>query len=320
MDKKYILVTGGAGYIGSHTTRFLLDKGFNILVIDNLSNGHEEFIDKRAEFVLGDIGDFNFLDDIFSKFDILAVVHFASFIEVGESVNKPLKYYQNNVSNSLVLFSVMQKFGVDKIVFSSTAAVYGEPKVIPIKENDLKKPTNPYGQSKLFIEKILDDLDFKSICLRYFNASGASYEIGEWHTPETHLIPLVLFTALGKRDKICIFGDTYDTFDGTCIRDYVHVLDLARAHFLSLSYLLKGGVSKKYNLGSSNGYSVKEVINMCKKVTGVDFKVEILDKRKGDPAKLIADSSKIYEDLGWRVEFNLEEIISSAWEWHKKER
>lgn len=323
MDKT-ILITGGAGYIGTHTTTFLLNKGFKVIVFDNLSNGNKEFVDSRATFIQGDLKNLEEIDNVFEKYSIDCVVHFAAFIEAGESMKEPLKYFKNNVSNSIHLFQTMIKHNCLKIVFSSTAAVYGEPKSVPIFENFEKKPTNYYGQSKLMVEQILDSLDdssqLKSVCLRYFNASGAGYEVGEAHSPETHIIPLVLLTALGHRDKICIFGDNYQTNDGTCVRDYIHVLDLANAHYLALNHLFsKDDVdSKKYNLGSGEGYSVKEIIDTCKEVTGVDFRVDIESRREGDPAKLIANSNLIKEELNWEAKYSLHEIISSAWIWHKK--
>ncbi len=317
-----ILVVGGAGYIGSHINKLLNEKGYNTIVYDNLIYGHKEFV-KWGEFVLGDIEDKEQLELVFKNFDIKAVMHFSAFLFVGESVKNPSKYYKNNVVNTLNLLDVMIKNNCKKFIFSSTAATYGMPEYTPIDENHNTKPINPYGESKLMVEKILQDYDkaydLKSVCLRYFNASGASPDgdIGEWHTPETHLIPLVLDAAIGKREDIKIFGTDYDTNDGTCIRDYIHVYDLASAHILALEYLIKGGDSKIYNLGNGNGFSVKEIIEISKEVTGVDFKVTKADRRLGDPSVLIASSDKIQKELGWKPKYNHpKKIIQDAWEWH----
>ena len=321
---KTILVTGGAGYIGSHTTKVLLDKGFNVVVFDNLSNSDGSLTDSRAEFVKGDLKRVVDIKLVFEKFAIEAVIHFAGSIEAGESMKEPLKYFKNNVSGSINLLRVMEKYNCKNIVFSSTAAVYGEPKSVPIDESFKKVPTNYYGKSKLMVEEVLESMhsvhEFNVINLRYFNAAGAGFNLGEAHKSETHLIPLVLLTALGHREKISVFGDDYDTSDGTCVRDYVHVLDLAYAHYLSLQMLfeVKSPVLKYYNLGSSKGYSVKEIIEECKEVSGIDFEVSYELRREGDPAMLVASSQLAFKELGWKTQFSLQEIISSAWKWHKE--
>lgn len=318
-----ILVAGGAGYIGSHVCKMLAAKGYEVVVLDNLSHGYKDFV-KWGEFVPGDIGDTRQLDLLFEHYKIDAVMHFCAFIEVGESVAKPDTYYINNTANTINLINVMKKHDIKKFIFSSTAAVYGMPESIPIKEDDRKDPINPYGNTKYMVERILDDydkaFDFKSIRFRYFNASGADPdgEIGEAHIPESHLIPLILDAALGKRDNIKIFGTDYETKDGSCVRDYVHVNDLADAHIRGLEYLLKGGETDYFNLGSGSGFSVREMIEAVKKITGKSFTV-IEDKRRpGDPAVLIAESSKAQQKLGWKLTYSLEEIIKTAWEWHQK--
>ncbi len=324
MSKKTrILVTGGAGYIGSHTVKLLEEKGFEVVVYDNLSNGHEEAV-LNSRFVKGDILERAKLDDLLTEIEFDAVIHFAAFIEVGESVKKPLEFFNNNVSGTLNLLSLLKKHGVKKFVFSSTAAVYGNPDKTPIEEDFDLKPINPYGNTKLTVEKVLGDMsvagDINYIALRYFNASGADESglIGESHNPETHLIPLVLKTAKGERDSIKIFGTDYPTKDGTCIRDYIHVNDLANAHVLALNYLLDGGDSDVFNCGYGVGYSVREIIDTAKKVTGVDFKVEEAERREGDPAVLVADNEKIKRVLGWQpVHNDIEFIIKTAWNWEK---
>ncbi len=315
---KRILVTGGAGYIGSHTSLLLKEKGYDVVVVDNLEKGHKESLN-GIKLEIGNLNDEKFLEGIFSSYKIDGVVHFAGYIEVGESMRDPLKYFKNNVCNGINLIKMMIKYGVDKIVFSSSAAVYGSPKEIPIKEDSEKRPTSYYGLSKLMFENILDACTvygIKNICLRYFNAAGAGFGIGEDHNPETHLIPLVLKTALGQRESIKIFGDDYPTKDGTCIRDYIHVVDLAGAHLLALK-ALENGVTGKYNVGTGKGYSVKEIIEIAKEVTGKDIKVEISKRREGDPPILIADPTKIMKELGWKPKFGIRDIIKSAWEWHK---
>lgn len=318
-----ILVCGGAGYIGSHAVHQLIQKSEDVVIVDNLSHGHRAALNPNAKFYEGDIRDSGVLDKIFTENKIEAVIHFAAYIEAGESVEKPLKYFNNNVYGTQILLEAMVKHEVKKIVFSSSAAVYGEPKKIPIEENDEKLPINPYGETKLMMEKIMqwvnraNGIDY--VALRYFNAAGAleGGSIGEDHHPETHLIPLILQVPLGKRDHITIFGEDYDTPDGTCLRDYIHVIDLADAHVLALEYLRKGGKSAAFNLGNGQGFSVKEMIEAAKKVTGKDIKVVVGERRAGDPAKLIASSDKARKILGWSPKYrNIEEIISTAWSWH----
>ena len=316
-----VLVTGGAGFIGSHTVRLLLEKGFEVIVIDNLCNGHQKSLPKSVKFYKIDLGDRKDLKKIFRKHKIDVVVHFAGFIEVGESMVNPKIFHENNIVNSLNLLDVMLEFDVKKIIYSSTAAIFGLPKYIPISEDARKNPVNVYGMTKLMVENILKDYDvaygMKSICLRYFNASGAGYDIGEDHDPETHLIPLILQVALGKREDIKIFGTDYPTKDGTGVRDYIHVLDLAEAHVLALQNLLEENKSKRYNVGSGKGYSVKEIIETARKITGKEISIIETNRRDGDPPFLIADSLKIKRDLGWSPKFGLQEIIGSAWNWHK---
>lgn len=315
-----ILVTGGAGYIGSHTVRRLRKKGYDVVVYDNLSKGHRWAV-KDAELVVGDILDYARVCEVIKKYGIDSVIHFAAYSLVGESMQNPQMYYVNNVSGTISLLRAMINCGVKKIVFSSTAAVYGEPEEVPIKENSRLNPTNVYGRTKLMIESILRDYDMayglKYVALRYFNAAGADDkgDIGEDHTPETHLIPLVLKAAKGEREDIKIFGTDYDTPDGTCVRDYIHVNDLADAHVLALESL-KEGRSNVYNLGNGNGFSVKQVIEVAEKVTGKSINKVESDRRPGDPAVLIASSEKIRKELGWRpVYTNLEKIIQTAWNW-----
>lgn len=318
-----ILVPGGAGYIGSHTVSELLDAGESVIVVDNLQKGHKAAI-LGGKFYQGDLRDEEFLDKVFKENDIEAVINFAADSLVGESVAEPLKYYNNNVVSSLKLIGKMKEYGVKKIVFSSTAATYGEPENTPILETDRTLPTNPYGETKLAIEKVLKWADnaygIKSVCLRYFNAAGAhiSGKIGEDHTPESHLIPIILQVALGKREYISIFGEDYNTPDGSCIRDYIHVTDLAQAHILALKSLKAGGDSGIYNLGNGKGFSVKEVVELAREVTGVNIKAVVTDRRPGDPAILIATSEKIQRELKWNPKYNdLRTIIQTAWEWHK---
>jgi UDP-glucose 4-epimerase len=320
-----ILVVGGAGYIGSHLVKELVEKE-EVIVLDNLSTGHREAVDSRAIFVEGDLGNEEDLKMIFSSYPIRAVMHFAAFSLVGESVVDPLKYYQNNVAATLTLLKVMMKHNVKNFIFSSTAATYGIPNVEIIDEQTAAAPINPYGHSKLMIEQILADFSkaygLHYVILRYFNAAGAheSAKIGESHDPETHLIPIVLQQLLGQRDKVSVFGTDYDTADGTCIRDYIHVTDLASAHILALEALLTEKKSAEiYNLGNGTGYSVKEVIETCEKVTGVQANVEMAGRRAGDPARLVASSQKIFSELGWKAERNLEKIIADAWKWHNNQ-
>ena len=319
-----VLVCGGAGYIGSHTVYELIERGHSGVVVDSIIKGHKAAVHNDAKFYLGDIRDEEFMDKVFKENNIDAVIDFAAFSLVGESVNEPFKYYENNVYGTLKLLEAMERAGVKKIVFSSTAATYGEPENDIIVESDKTIPTNPYGETKLTVEKMLKWADnaygIKFVALRYFNAAGAhiSGKIGEDHSPETHLIPIILQTALGQREKMFIFGDDYDTPDGTCVRDYIHVTDLADAHIKALEKLFKTNESGIYNLGNGKGFSVKEVIEKAKKVTGKDFKVEIEARRNGDPSTLIASSEKAIKELGWKPKFNtLDKIIETAWNWHK---
>lgn len=319
-----ILVLGGAGYIGSHTVYALIEKGVDVVVIDNLETGHIEAVHEKARFYKGDIRDRAFVDSVLDKEKIDAVIHFAANSLVGESMVNPLKYYDNNVNGTKVLLQSMVAHGLDKIVFSSTAATYGEPEKVPILETDRTEPTNTYGETKLAMEKMFKWTDrahgLKYVSLRYFNACGAhiSEKIGEAHSPETHLIPLILQVPLGQREYISIFGDDYDTSDGTCIRDYIHVTDLAQAHILAVDYLMKGNESNIFNLGNGVGFTVKEVIDTARKVTGHEIPARIAERRAGDPARLIASSDKARQVLLWKPEHaDLEEIISTAWNWHK---
>lgn len=318
-----ILVCGGAGYIGSHTVLQLLNKGFDVVVVDNLVTGHKEAVDKRAKLEIGDIRNKDFLINVFEKYTIEGVIHFAAYSLVGESMLNPLKYFGNNVNGTMTLLGVMHDFGVNSIVFSSTAATYGESENIPILETEATNPTNSYGESKLMVEKILSWCEkaygINYTILRYFNVAGAdaSGSIGEAHTTETHLIPLVLAVPLGKREEISIFGDDYNTEDGTCIRDYIHVTDLSDAHILSIEKLLNGGKSSIYNLGSGKGFSVRDIIETAEKVVGKTIKSVVKERRAGDPPVLIASSDKIINELGWKRNFDsLEQIITSAWKWH----
>ena len=316
-----ILVTGGAGYIGSHIVKQLGEKGHDVLTIDNLSTGHKEAVLYGKLGVL-DLSDKEKLKEVIKNFSPDAVMHFAASIEVAESVKNPLKYYRNNTANTLNLLEILQESGVNKFIFSSTAAVYGEPENVPIKETEPLNPINPYGKSKAFIEHILKDMSnaygFRYVSLRYFNVAGADPEgrIGESHNPETHLIPLILKTAKGERKSIKIFGTDYPTPDGTAIRDYIHVEDLANAHIVALEYLLNGGESDVFNCGYGHGYSVKEVVETAKKVTGIDFPVEETDRRPGDPAVLVANNSKLVNKLDWKPKYDdIEYIIKTAWNW-----
>lgn len=318
-----VLVTGGAGYIGSHTALALLERGEEVVVLDNLQKGHKSAV-SGFRFYQGDIREDAVLDKVFSGNAIDAVIHFAAESLVGESVLDPLKYYHNNVFGTMNLLSGMKRHAVSKIVFSSTAATYGEPERTPILETDKTLPTNPYGETKLAIEKMMRWFDgaygLKSIALRYFNAAGAHMggKIGEDHHPESHLIPIILQVALGKKDNISIFGDDYPTPDGTCIRDYIHVTDLADAHLLALDRLRAGGESTVYNLGNGTGFSVKEIIKVTREVTGHGIPEVISPRRAGDPAVLIASSDRIKKELKWNPRYNdIKTIISSAWEWHR---
>jgi UDP-glucose 4-epimerase len=317
-----ILITGGAGYIGSHTVKFFLKQNENVIIVDNLQSGYKKSLNVEHFYQI-DIKNKEELDKVFKNHNIEAVIHFAANSIVGESMENPYKYYNNNFYGTMCLLDVMKENNVCKIIFSSTAATYGEPKNIPILEEDDTKPSNPYGETKLAIEKMMQWFDqaygIKYISLRYFNAAGAheSGTIGEAHNPETHLIPLILEVPLGKRDKVYIFGDDYPTKDGTCIRDYVHVMDLASAHYLALEYLRKDNNSEVLNLGNGNGYSVKEVIEVARKVTKHDIQIEIKERRAGDPAFLVASSEKANTILGWKpLLSSLEQIITDAWRWH----
>lgn len=322
---KNILVIGGAGYIGSHMVRMLAKQGYNPVVFDNLSKGHREAV-ANYPFELGDLGDKARLTEVFKKYSIEAVMHFAAFAEVGESVKEPSKYYHNNVAKVLDLLDALVENDIKYFVFSSTAATFGEPIRPKIDESHPQNPINPYGNTKLMVEKILADFNtaygLKATALRYFNASGAddSGEIGESHNPETHLIPIVLQAAAGKRASIKMFGTDYPTPDGTCVRDYVHVNDLARAHILALEKMFKDNVSERFNLGSGNGFSVAEIVKEAKRITGIDFTVEKAPRRDGDPAVLVADSAKAERILGWKPQYNLTRIIETAWNWeqHRK--
>ena len=320
-----ILVCGGAGYIGSHAVHQLVERGEDVVIIDNLQTGHRGALNPAAKFYEGDIRDPKALDKIFMENRIEAVVHFAANSLVGESVEKPLLYFNNNVYGMQVLLEAMVRHHVGAIVFSSTAAVYGEPKRIPILEDDETNPTNPYGETKRTMEKMMKWVSrangIRYVSLRYFNAAGALEDgsIGEAHTTETHLIPLILQVPLGKRDHITVFGTDYATPDGTCLRDYIHVIDLADAHLLAIDYLRKGGESDVFNLGNGHGFSVREMIETAKNVTGKAIKVEYGDRRAGDPAQLIASSEKARKVLGWNPHYaDVAKIIGTAWTWHKK--
>ena len=319
-----ILVVGGAGYIGSHMCKYLHEKGFTPVVLDNLSLGHRQAV-KWGPLYVGELDDQELLTTILTNHHIQAVMHFAACCYVGESVAEPLKYYQNNVAAPLTLLASLLSHGIKKFIFSSSCATYGEPQSIPIVEEQQQRPINPYGRTKLMMENILDDLDhangLKSVCLRYFNAAGADPdgELGEDHDPETHLLPLVLFEARDQRQKLTLFGDDYPTPDGTCIRDYIHVNDLAQAHYLALQHLLAGGESKKYNLGNGNGYSLLDVIKAAQQVTGKKIEYRVAERRTGDPAQLVGSAEKAVKELGWEPHYaKLEAIVETAWHWHRK--
>lgn len=322
-----ILVTGGAGYIGSHAALALKQAGYGVVILDNLSYGHRELIDNvvKVELIVGDTCDRALLEQIFATHDIAAVMHFAAYIAVGESVKQPGDYYRNNVSSTLNLLETMIAAGVNKFVFSSTCAVYGMPQEIPMTEKHPHNPLSPYAASKDMVERILADFDdaygLKSVAFRYFNAAGAepTGSLGEDHQPETHLIPLALLTALRKREKLYIFGTDYDTPDGTAIRDYIHVSDLADAHVLGLKYLLEGGESEVFNLGNGNGFSVREVIDTARQVTKLEIPVVETDRRAGDAPILVGSSEKARQILGWNPQYpELQRIISDAWQWHQQ--
>ncbi len=327
MSSTTILVTGGAGYIGSHAVLSLQNAGYEVIVLDNLVYGHQDLVEQvlKTKLIIGDTNDGKLLEEIFTNHDIAAVMHFAAYAYVGESVTNPAKYYRNNVLGTLTLLEAMQAANINKFVFSSTCATYGVPQEVPIPENHPQSPINPYGASKLMVERILKDFDvaynFKSVIFRYFNAAGADPQgrLGEDHNPETHLIPLILQAALGKRDSISIFGTDYPTPDGTCIRDYIHVNDLAQAHVLGLEYLLKGGDSEIFNLGNGNGFSVKEVIEAARKNTGQEIKAIECDRRPGDPPMLVGSGEKARKLLGWSPEYaDIDNIIAHAWQWHQQ--
>jgi len=319
---KTILVAGGAGYIGSHMVALLVKRGYEVVVADNLRTGHWQAVKGARRLYVGDLRDAAFLNRVFGENHIDGVINFAAFSLVGESVTDPLKYYENNVEGAVSLLSAMRAHGVDKIVFSSTAATYGEPEKQPIEESDRTEPTNPYGATKLAIENMLKWCDraygIHYVALRYFNAAGSDTEagIGEDHDPESHLIPLVMKTALGQRDHIGIYGEDYPTPDGTCIRDYIHVKDLAQAHLLALEYLARGGESDVFNLGSGNGYSVRQIIETARRITGREIRATAEPRRGGDPSVLIASNKKAAERLGWHPALGLDQIVSDAWAWH----
>ena len=320
-----VLVVGGAGYIGSHMVKALLETSHDVVILDDLSRGHRDLV-SGGTFVQGSAHDADLLDRLFTDHRIDAVMHFAAHSQVGESVTAPLIYYRNNIAATVELIDAMVRHHVRRFIFSSTAAVYGEPETTPITEAHPLRPANPYGVTKKTVERMLADCDtahgIKSICLRYFNAAGAdeSGRIGERHDPETHLIPLVLKVATGERENINIFGTDYPTPDGTCLRDYIHVSDLARAHLLALEVLLNNGDSTRYNLGNSKGYSVREVITLARRITGHSIPVKETGRRAGDPAVLVAGSEKIRKELNWRPRYeNLKTIIETAWQWHRTE-
>ena len=321
-----LLITGGAGYIGSHCAITLLEQGKELVIFDNLSTGHLETIETlqrygNVHFYRGDLGNKKDIEGVFEEYDIEAVLHFAASALVGESMHNPEKYYRNNIIGTLNLLSAMLEHNVKKIIFSSTAATYGEPDYIPFDENHLQKPINPYGQSKLMVEKIMEDYDrvygLKSVRLRYFNAAGADTKgrLGEWHDDETHIIPNILKSALNNDGFFEIYGNDYDTKDGTCVRDYINVEDLARAHVLALDYLNNGGKTDFFNLGTKDGYSVKEIIGLCEDITGAKIEVKQMPRRAGDPAKLVADSKKAMKILNWSPQKSLKDSILSAYKW-----
>jgi UDP-arabinose 4-epimerase len=324
LNTKVVLVTGGAGYIGSHACKALANAGYTPIAYDNLIYGHEWAV-KWGPFEQGNILDRKRLDEVIEQYQPVAIMHFAAYAYVGESVGQPGKYYRNNVVGSLTLLEVMRDHQIPNIIFSSSCATYGEPEQIPIPEDHKQSPINPYGHSKLMIEQMLSDFDIahnlKSVALRYFNAAGADPdgETGEDHDPETHLIPLVFDAAAGKRPSIAVFGDDYDTPDGTCIRDYIHVTDLADAHVSALKYLEQDGETTQYNLGNGTGFSVKDVIDTAKQVTGKDIPVDIGKRRAGDPPRLVGDAARIRKELNWSPEYaDLDTIIETAWKWHLK--
>jgi UDP-glucose 4-epimerase len=322
-----ILVTGGAGYIGSHAALALQRAGYGVVILDNLSYGHRDLVEQvlQVELIVGDTHDRALLDQIFAKHEIAAVMHFAAYIAVGESVSDPAKYYRNNVAGTLTLLEAMVAASVKTCVFSSTCALYGVPKFTPLTEDHPKNPISPYDTTKWMVEQMLADFDtaygLKSVVFRYFNASGADPDgrLGEDHQPETHLIPLVLFTALGRQESVAILGTDYPTPDGTCIRDYIHVADLAQAHVLGLNYLLEGGHSNLFNLGNGSGFSVREVIETAQQVTGQTIAVVERERRAGDPPILVGSSDKARKILGWQPQYaDLSQILAHAWRWHQQ--
>ncbi|MDK4719496.1 UDP-glucose 4-epimerase GalE [Rhizobium sp. CNPSo 3968] len=323
MAGETVLVVGGAGYIGSHTCLDLANKGFKPVVYDNFSNGHREFV-KWGPAEEGDIRDRARLDEVLAKHKPAAILHFAALIEVGESVKDPVSFYENNVIGTLTLLSAAQAAGVKAFVFSSTCATYGLPQSVPLDESHQQVPINPYGRTKYIVEQALADYDqykgLRSVILRYFNAAGADFEgrIGEWHTPETHAIPLAIDAALGRRQGFKVFGSDYDTRDGTCVRDYIHVLDLADAHVRAVEYLLDGGDSVALNLGTGTGTTVKELLGTIETVSNRPFPVEYVGRREGDSTTLVANNDKARDILGWSPQYDLTEIIQSAWNWHAK--
>ncbi len=318
-----VLVVGGAGYIGSHMVKHLGRAGCEVVTLDNLSGGYRDAV-VYGDFVEGDLANRDLLDKLFSMHAFDVVMHFASFIQVGESVRRPDIYYRNNVVNSLNLLDAMVAHGVHQFIFSSTAAIFGEPEAVPIDEHHIRAPINPYGRSKWMLEQMLEDYDrafgLKSVCLRYFNAAGADPdgELGERHQPETHLIPLVLQVASGRRESITVFGNDYDTPDGTCIRDYVHIADLCEAHWQAVEYLGAGGISRQFNLGNGSGFSVRQVIDVARAVTGKEIATCYADRREGDPARLVADAALARQVLGWIPKYaELSTIVSHAWQWEQ---
>ncbi|MEG0781455.1 UDP-glucose 4-epimerase GalE [Carnobacterium sp.] len=320
-----VLVLGGAGYIGSHAVDQLITKGYDVAVVDNLKTGHKESLPDKARFYQGDIRDKAFMEDVFTKENIEGVIHFAASSLVGESMEIPLDYLNNNVYGTQVVLEVMEKYNVKSIIFSSSAATYGEPKVIPIEETAATNPESTYGETKLMMEKMLKWCDkaygMRFVALRYFNVAGAKLDgtIGEDHNPESHLLPIILQTALGQREKFTIYGEDYETPDGTCIRDYVHVVDLIDAHILALEYLQAGNSSNTFNLGSSTGFSVKQMLEAAREVTGKEIPATVVSRRAGDPSTLIAASDKAREVLGWKPQYTeVNKIIESAWNWHVK--
>lgn len=322
-----VLVTGGAGYIGSHAVKVLLDRGYEVVVVDNLETGHKESVDSKAKLYVGDIADSKFMDKVFAENDIKGVIHFAAYSLVGESMTNPHKYYENNVSKTNHLLESMVRNNVKNIVFSSTAATYGEPEKTPIVETDPQVPTNVYGQTKLAMEQMIAWYGkihgLNNVALRYFNVAGAIHDgsIGEAHNPETHLIPIILQVANNKRAKLSVYGNDYPTKDGTCIRDYIHILDLCDAHVLALEYLFNGNPSDVFNLGSGEGFTVYEMVEAARKVTGHPIPLEVTPRRAGDPAVLIASSAKARKVLNWNpTRENIEIMIQDAWTWEKNKR